>query len=56
MVTIKNNATTTYKIKKLVKGKKYYVRIRAYKDVKAGGKNKRLYGSYSSVKLNGKIK
>lgn len=56
LVTIKNNATTTYKIKKLVKGKKYYVRIRAYKDVKAGGKNKRLYGSYSSVKLNGKIK
>ena len=56
LINIKKNTITSYKIKKLVKGKKYYVRIRAYKDVKASGKNKRLYGSYSSVRQSGKIK
>lgn len=56
LVNIKKNTITSYKLKKLTKDKKYYVRVRAYQDVKIGGKTKRLYGSYSSVKLSGKIK
>lgn len=38
---------TAYTAKKLKKGKKYYVRIRAWKKNAAG---KKVYGSYSSVK------
>ena len=46
-VTKKNTAKTSYTIKKLKKGKTYYVRIRAYKLDSTGGK---VYGKYSSVK------
>ena len=46
-VTKKNTAKTSYTIKKLKKGKTYYVRIRAYKVDSTGGK---VYGKYSSVK------
>jgi uncharacterized repeat protein (TIGR02543 family) len=38
---------TTYTISKLTKKKTYYVRVRAYK---ADSANKKVYGSYSSVK------
>ena len=46
-VTKKNTTKTSYTIKKLKKGKTYYVRIRAYKVDSTGGK---VYGKYSSVK------
>ncbi|MCB6992863.1 fibronectin type III domain-containing protein [bacterium 210820-DFI.6.37] len=48
---IKNYKTTSKTIKNLSKGKKYYVKMRAYKT--ANGK--KLYGAYSTVK-NVKIK
>lgn len=55
-VDIKNNKTTSYKISKLTKGKKYYVRVRTYKAVKVNGKTKKLYGKWSAVKQSSKIK
>ncbi len=42
----KNTTKTSYTIKKLKKGKKYYVKVRAYNIVDG----KKVYGSYSSVK------
>ncbi len=48
---IKKQSTKKTTLKKLTDGKKYYVKIRAYK--KVSGKN--VYGSYSSVK-NVKVK
>ncbi len=50
-VTIKKAKTKKTTIKKLNKGKKYYVKVRAYKTVSG----KKIYGSYSSVK-NVKVK
>lgn len=44
--TIKKNSTISKTITKLKKGKKYYVRIRAYKTVSG----KKYYGNYSAVK------
>lgn len=44
-VTVKKNKTKTATIRKLKKGKKYYVRIRAY--TKAGGRT--IYGNYSKA-------
>jgi hypothetical protein len=48
--TVKKNSTTSLKVSKLTKGKKYYVRIRTYKTVKVNGKNKNIYSSWSSAK------
>ncbi len=45
-VNIKKQSTVKTTLKKLTKGKKYYIRVRAYKTV---GKTK-IYGSWSSVK------
>lgn len=45
-------AAQTKTIKKLKKGKKYYVKVRAYKKVSG----KTYYGAYSSTKLSKKIK
>ncbi len=45
-VTIKKAKTKKTTIKKLKKGKKYYVKVRAYKTVN----KKAVYGSYSKVK------
>ena len=44
-VNIKNNKTTSKKIKNLKKKKKYYVRIRTYKTVKG----KKIYSSWSKT-------
>lgn len=49
-VTVSKSKTTSKTISKLKAKKKYYVRIRTYKTVKAGGKNKKLYSSWSSKK------
>lgn len=54
--TVKKAKTISTTIKKLKKGKKYYVRIRAYKTVKVNGKNVTLRGPWSSVKTSGKVK
>ncbi|MGN9141737.1 leucine-rich repeat protein [Lachnospiraceae bacterium HCP1S3_B10] len=49
-ILVQKNKTTSYKVKKIVKGKKYYVRARAYKNTSVNGKKKRLYGRYSQIK------
>ena len=50
--TIKKAKTTKVTLKKLKKGKKYYVRVRAYKTVKG----RKYIGAWSSMKLSKKIK
>ncbi len=44
--TVKKSSAKKYTIKKLKKGKKYYVKVRAYKT----DSGKRLYGAWSAVK------
>lgn len=55
-VTIKTNKTISRTVKKLKTGKKYYVRVRSYRNTKVNGKNRTLYGTWSKVKLSKKIK
>ena len=55
MPRIKNNKKTSVTTPKLKKGKRYYVRVRSYKTVKVGGKDKTLYGEWSAKK-NKKVK
>ena len=55
-VSTKNNKIVSYEVKKLIKGKQYYVRVRTFRNVKVNGKTKKLYGSWSSVKKSGKVK
>ncbi|MDO4943225.1 MAG: CAP domain-containing protein [Lachnospiraceae bacterium] len=55
-ITIAKNSTTSKTITKLKKGKKYYVRIRAYKKVKINYESQKIYGSWSISKLSSKIK
>ena len=44
-ITVKGGSKSFFKVQKLKKNKKYYVRVRAYKN-----KNKkRIYSSYSKV-------
>ncbi len=45
-VTVKSAKTTSKKISKLKKGKKYYFRVRAYKN----SDGKKIYGAWSKVK------
>ncbi|MCI8495626.1 MAG: hypothetical protein HFI74_08095 [Lachnospiraceae bacterium] len=54
--TVKKAGTTKATIKKLTKGKKYYVRVCAYKNVKISGKSTTLRGAWSNVKLSAKVK
>ncbi len=54
-ITVAKNKTVTKTIPKLTKGKRYYVRVRAYKSVKVNKKTQKLYGAWSSVKRSGKI-
>lgn len=48
--TISKNKTTSKTIKKLKGKKKYYVRIRTYKNTKFNGKVVKVYSKWSSVK------
>lgn len=54
--TVKKTGTISTTFKKLKKGKKYYVRVRAYKTTKVNGKTTTIRGDWSKVKLSGKIK
>lgn len=49
-VTVSKNKTTSKSISKLKAKKKYYVRIRTYKNVKVNGKTQKLYSSWSKAK------
>ncbi len=55
-ITISKNKTLTKTIPKLARGKRYYVRVRAYKSVKVNKKTQKLYGAWSSGKRSGKIR
>ena len=48
--TVKKNKAASRSVSKLKAGKKYYVRIRTYKTVKANGKTVKLYSKWSKVK------
>lgn len=56
LTKITSSKTTSKTLTKLIKGKKYYVRARAFKSVKINGKSQRLYGNWSSAKRSGNIK
>ena len=47
--TLRNNATTYYKISKCNTGRVYYVRVRTYKNVKVSGKVVKIYSAWSKV-------
>lgn len=55
-VTVSKNKTTSKTISKLVKGQKYYVRVRAYKSAKLNGRTEKIYSSWSKVKKSKSIK
>lgn len=49
-------STTLYRIKGLTKGKKYYICVRTYQNIKVNGKPKKLYGVWSAAGQSGRIK
>ena len=49
-VTSGKGSATSKSVTKLKAGKKYYVRLRAFRTVKEGGKTKRLYSAWSKQK------
>lgn len=49
IVTVKKNNVTKKTIKKLAAGKKYYVRVRTYKNVKMNGKTTKIVSSWSKA-------
>ena len=55
-VKIAKNKATSKTISKLKTGKKYYVRVRSYKNAKIDGKSKKLYSAWSSERRSGSIK
>ncbi len=54
-VLVKKAGTTKATLKNLKKGKTYYVKVRAYKEVKVNGKKVKIYSPYSKV-LKKKVK
>ena len=48
-VMVKKNTTTSKTVKKAVRGRKYYVRIRPYQVVQVNGKKINKYGTWSKV-------
>lgn len=55
LLNVTNNKVTTKLISNLKSKKKYYVRIRTYKNVKVKGKSTKLYSTWSKS-LNVKVK
>ena len=55
-VTITKNGTVSKLTPRLKVGKRYYVRVRSYKNVKKNGKVQRLCGAWSGIKRSGKVK
>ena len=55
LLNVTNNKVTTKLISNLKSKKKYYVRIRTYKNVKVNGKSTKLYSKWSKF-LNVKVK
>lgn len=49
-ITIKKKNKTSYAVKKLKKGKTYYVRVRSYKNVSSNGQTMMVAGAWSKVK------
>ena len=49
-VIVKSKNATAKTISKCKPGKKYYIRVRTYKDVKVKGKNQKFYSSWSKLK------
>ncbi len=49
-VTIGKNRTTFRKISKLKAKKRYYVRVRTYKNVRSGGKTVKIYSGWSKAR------
>lgn len=47
---VKKNKTVTVKVGKLKAKKKYYVRVRTYKNVKVNGKSQKIYSGWSKAK------
>ena len=55
-VTVAKPKTTSTIIRKLKSGKKYYVRICAYKSITVNGKKQKLCGNWSKVKRSAAVK
>lgn len=53
---VKKGSKTAATLKRLKSGKRYFVRIRAYKTVQTDGKTVKLYGAWSKVGRSKKIK
>ena len=49
-VTIRKNATTSYALSKLQTKKKYYVRIRTYKQITKNKKTRNYFSGWSGIK------
>ena len=50
VITVKRAGRDTVKLKNLTGKKKYYVRVRSYKDAEINGKKVRLYSKWSERK------
>lgn len=56
LISVNKKKMVSKTISRLAKGKKYYVRIRAYKSVKVNGKYQKLYGKWSAAKKSKSIR
>jgi hypothetical protein len=54
--TVKKASSVNYTVKSLKKGKRYEVRVRAYKNIASGASKGSYYGAWSKVKASGKVK
>ncbi len=53
---IKKSKAISATVKKLKSGKKYYVRVRAYKNAVVNGKQQKVYGNWSKVKRTASVR